>query len=122
MKLDLILKDITDPLIRENFARLQTALLQARVLGPDFKFMEIDISSDVTAQPIAHGLGYAPTDVLILSSIGDYNFFFDYVKFDKTNLFITTHGPVRLRFLVGRYEDKGKRPLSETQLPFVAPT
>lgn len=122
MTLDLIFKDIKDPIVRENFFRLQRALLESQVLGPDFSFFEIEIPNIFTNYAVSHGLKFAPTDIFVTSVIGDQNFYFRYDMFDTTSIYVTTAGPVRIRGFIGRYAQQGKRILTPDKLPFVAPT
>jgi hypothetical protein len=118
---DLILKDVTDPIVRENFARIQEAFRQDPFAYNNFKFFEVDIASPSFAYAIPHGLSYVPRDILLLSADGDYNFYFRYDDTDRTNIYVAAHGPVRLRFLAGTIPQVGTRRLPESSLPFVAP-
>lgn len=103
---DLILQEIKDPAVRENFFRLSNFLTQNTPLR-SFKFFEIDIPTAQTMLAVTHGLPYVPLDTVLLSAIGDQRFYFINQSFDAANLYVTTSGPVRLRFLAGRFTDPG---------------
>lgn len=103
---DLIFQEITDPNVRENFKRLADFLTQNTPLR-NFKFFEVDIPRAQDNLPVAHGLAYVPLDTVVLSAIGNQKFYFLNQFFDAQNLYITASGPVRLRFLAGRFTDPG---------------
>jgi hypothetical protein len=117
--LDLILKDITDINIRENFFRL-TKFLNSQVLfDGKFEFFDIDIPLVSTSYEIKHGLKFIPVDIILLNVEGDFNYYFEYQNFTRTSIFVTTSGPTRLRFLAGKLTKQGKT-LKE-QYPLVPP-
>ncbi len=120
--LTLILKDIKDPIVRENFFRISNFISQNVLIGTDFKFYEVDIPQKNYAYPIPHGLKFTPTDIIPLASEGDFNYYFRTDESDSTNIYVAADGPVRLRFLAGCINQTGRRPLSDSQLPFVSPT
>lgn len=103
---ELIFQEIEDPVIRENFKRLSDFLTQNTPLRT-FKFFEIDIPTPQTNVAVAHGLPYVPLDIVVISAIGNQKYYFLNQFFNAANLYITTSGPVRLRFLAGRYTDPG---------------
>jgi hypothetical protein len=115
--LELIYQDIADPVVRENFFRISNFLTQNTPLL-NFKFFEVDIKANqqnptgsspipVAHSPIAHGLAFTPLDVIVMSAQGNQKYYFLNQFFDATNLYVTVAGPVRLRFLVGRFTDPG---------------
>lgn len=121
MALELILKDIVDERVRENFFRIQRFISENILLGTDFKFFEVDIPQASEAYAIPHNLKFAPKDIIALSSDGDYNFYFRSDLNDSKNIYVSTNGPVRLRFLAGRYKQTGRKTLKDSQKPFVPP-
>jgi hypothetical protein len=122
LSLDLILKDVSDPILRENFFRIQQFIASNTFTANDFKFIEADVPKEASAYPVNHGLKYTPTDIIPLSAEGDFNYFFRTDMSDGKNVYINSDGPVRLRFLVGRINQVGRRALKDSQLPFVSPT
>lgn len=120
MKLDLILKDITDPKLRENFYRIQRFTTLQALLLVDFTFFEVTIQTG-PAQAVAHGLGYIPKDILVTSALGNLNYYFNTNLFDKTNIYVTAAGPVTLRFFAGTYPSP-VNPNVKQNLTFTPPT
>lgn len=105
MKLDLILKDIQDVYSRENFTRLLRFFKSIDLLGGEFQFFEVEINQANTIYKLAHGLNFIPQDIIFVSVEGDYNFYFRYAEFDKTNISIFVSGPCKLRFFAGSFKD-----------------
>lgn len=100
----LILKNITDVYIRENFKRLNLFFQTTALLRPDFKFFEIANADAYTNKKVPHGLGYKPLDVIQTSIIGAGNIIFNFDKFDDKNLDITTTGACTVRCFIGTYK------------------
>lgn len=121
MQADLALQNIDDPLIRENFYRLLKYFNLQPLMNADFKFFEVDLPKAGTLVSIKHGLNFIPKDIIVLSAIGDNNYYFKYQAFDKTNLYVTNLGPVRLRFLAGNYAAPGLKN-GPVEYPFVPKT
>lgn len=119
--IDLILKDIQDPYIRENFFRLSRFLNEQIWFDGDFKFFDITLKSGVQKFKIKHGLTFIPADIVMLAMEGDYNCYFNYNDFDSEYIYVTVEGPVRLRFLAGRFKSPIKNRVSTEFFPFVAP-
>lgn len=119
-RIDLILKDIEDIYVRENFNRLKKFLNDSVFFEGDFDFYEVDIPSASVLFPIPHGLKFIPADIIFLSITGDHNAFFNYENFDRTNIYVTAPGPCIIRFIAGRLTDLG-RSITKNKYPFVAP-
>lgn len=119
--LDLILKDIEDPVARENFFRLSQFLNQQVWFEGDFQLFDITIPREYENFKIKHGLTFIPADIIPLAVEGDYNFYFKYSSFDAEYMYVTARGPVRIRFLAGKLSNQIRNKLSATRLPFVAP-
>lgn len=103
--IDLILKDIDDEYVRENFTRVQRLFNNENILNGNFKFFEVELTGANTILQVPHGLTFIPSDIIFLSVEGDYNFYFVYSEFDKTNIHIFISGPCKLRFFAGAYKD-----------------
>ena len=119
--LDLILKDIEDIYSRENFFRLRKFIAQQVLFDGDFTLFDITIPAKDAKFKIKHGLTFIPADIIILSTEGDYNFYFRYQDFDRDNIYVTANGPVRVRFLAGKLKDQVKNANQVANPPFVAP-
>lgn len=118
--IDLILKDITDPHVRENFFRISKFIESQLWFDGEFRCYDIIIPDATESFSLKHGLPFTPTDVIPLYSEGDYNFYFKYADFDASNIVIVAGGPVRIRFLAGRLRDQIRNKL-QADLSFVAP-
>lgn len=121
MKLDLILKDIEDEWVQENFFRLTNFFGNQPLLDGDFKLFDITIPAKSQNFKIKHGLTFIPADIIPLSITGDFNFYFKYQNFDREFMYVVTNGPVRIRFLAGKLKDPVKSQASAQPFPFVAP-
>jgi len=119
--IDLILKDIEDPYIRENFFRLTEFINRQVFFDGDFKLYDVTIPGEFNSFKIRHGLTFIPVDIIMLSVEGNYNLYFRYKDFDKDNMYLNTEGPVRLRFLAGKLKDQTRNQFNTKTLPFVAP-
>jgi hypothetical protein len=119
--IDLILKDIEDPYIRENFFRLTQFINRQVWFEGDFQLYDVTIPAHTKFFKVRHGLTFIPTDIIPLAVEGDYNFFFRYKDFDAENMYIFATGPVHVRFLAGKLSDQIKNRFGATNLPFVAP-
>lgn len=106
MSLELILKDIEDTYVRENFFRVSKYVSEEALLNGEFKFYEAVIPNAATEYKFRHGRDFVPKDIIFLSAEGDQNFSFVFQKFDRDNLVINTSGPVKIRFLAGRYDEE----------------
>lgn len=119
--LQLILKDIADKFSKENFFRLERFIRDQHILEGQWQFYTIDIPAAYNAFGAAHKLSFVPRDVILLSAIGDQNFYFRNVDFDAQNIYVKTSGPVVLRFLAGSFLDKSYGNIVR-DYPFVAPS
>lgn len=119
MKLDLLLKEIPDLIVRENFFRSKRELEAQQILSGFWHFFEVEFQHSGPLQPIKHNLSFIPQDIIILSVEGNHNLFFNHENFDSTNVYITVEGPCRVRFFAGKYSDKSYGG-DKKDLPFVA--
>ena len=107
MRLELILKDIRDRWTKENFFRIERFIREQVILDGQFKFYNVEIDRAITELKIPHQLDFVPIDIIDLAVQGDHNYYFVHEKFDQTNMVVTTQGPVKLRFLAGRFPGTG---------------
>lgn len=107
----LLVQEITDVNLRENFRRLNLlqSLLGAPLMG--FTRLEITLTSEQTQFAFPHGLGFQPTDVIPTFVTGPALIQFDYPLFDKTNIYLSTvvgtptqANPALIRCLVGAWD------------------
>lgn len=102
---DLILKDISDIYIRENFKRLTQFFQKETLLKGSFKFFELTFESTVTGKTVQHGLGFKPLDVIQTSVTGTGIPTFNYADFNKDSISVTTTGPCVVRAFIGAYKE-----------------
>jgi len=103
---DIILKDITDQYVRENFFRIHKFFQKYPLFRSEFLFFEIDFKGAVTKQKVQHALGFKPTDVIQTRLLGTGALTWEYADFDATNLVITTTGPCTVRAFIGAYREE----------------
>lgn len=100
----LLVKEITDELIRENFKRLQKELTVNQViLKGEWKFFELNFTEAVTNFKYPHKLGFVPKDIIQTSLIAEGALIWNYELFDSENLDITTTEACVVRAFIGSY-------------------
>ena len=104
-KIELILKDISDEYVRENFSRLIAFLGADNVRRTDFKFYEITFQAAASGVKYAHRLGYVPKDIIVTNITNQENVLFNTDQFDRTNFDMDVTGACTVRFFAGRYEE-----------------
>ncbi len=97
-------KEIEDQFAQENFKRLGDYAAKYPLFRCNFQFLSISIPAAGTNQKFAHGLDFVPLDVIIMHNSNNVNITLNYLRFDNTNLDITSSGATTLRCLVGRYQ------------------
>lgn len=103
--ISLLLKDLVDKFIRENFTRLQTYLNKQTILQGSWVFFDVDLPTAGIHQ-IKHKQSFVPKDIILLNVIGDYNLYFRYMEFDSDYIVVNTAGPCRIRFLAGNFNER----------------
>jgi hypothetical protein len=98
-----VLSEIEDQKIRKVFQDLFFNLNSELFIKSELKFYVMEFSKAETKLKVPHSLNYAPLDAIITSQIGTGVLSFDYDLFDGENIYVTTTGPVKVRFLLGRY-------------------
>lgn len=102
MKMNLIIPLVQDQVTRENFQRVADFFAtENQLLG--FKHYELTFSQAVTDFTHPHGLKFVPKDVIQTSLIGSGAITFNYAKFNRDTISITTTGPCVVRFYLGTY-------------------
>jgi hypothetical protein len=107
---ELLLKDIQDVYIRENFRRITLFFQDFPFFRGEWAFFEREFAGAVTNEEVAHGLGFKPLDVIQTSKIGAGSITFNFSLFTDTHINVTTTGACTVRFFVGAYkEESGRR-------------
>ena len=104
-QIDLRTDKIVDPNVRDSMQAAEEYLQGQTILQGQWEFFELDFEAAVTNFKWPHKFNFVPQDIILTSSQGDQRFIFNFDLFDRTNLDITVSGPVKLRFLAGRYQD-----------------
>jgi len=105
-QIDLIQKDVQDQYARENFTRIADFINEQILFQGQFKLFDVRIPSATENYIIGHGLDFIPVDIITLYVEGDFSWYFKYQATDRTNIYVSAAGPVRIRFLAGKLSDK----------------
>lgn len=99
----LLVKEMQDAYVRENFLRLQDFIRKIPLVG--FRHIEITFTAAENNKKIAHGLGSKPKDVLQTSITGTGAVTWNYSLFNETYLDISATGPCVVRAFVGTHQE-----------------
>ncbi len=109
--LDLYVREIDDPFLKENFRKIQDYSRIQPFLNGDFQLFEITIDGDETNLKYRHNLNFVPTDIIQTFQKGAGTWVWNYDSFDGTNLDITTSGTsgtITIRAFIGRFDEGAK--------------
>lgn len=104
--IELNLELIEDPIVRENFLKVQQFIKEWPFTKGSWRFVDVTFIGAVTNFKYPHALGFKPLDVVQTFKSGAGAVTYNYDSFDSTNLDITTTGAVQVRFFVGRYAEE----------------
>jgi hypothetical protein len=102
---DLILKDIEDEYIRQNFVRINDFFKAFPFFRGQFKFFDFSFDRAISNQKVSHALGFKPTDVIQTSVIGPGAITWDFENFDDKSLVLSTTGACKVRAFIGAYRE-----------------
>lgn len=97
---ELIVNEIQDIYVRENFLKLREYFQNQNQLL-DFKFFEVSFDSAQANRKVLHGLSFIPTDIIITGAYGESGTI-NVGLFDSKNMDITATGKCKIRFFAGR--------------------
>lgn len=104
---------VTDPLVQENFTKLDEYLQNEPFRKGQFKFMELDLTLATPAGgypatlDIPHGLGFIPKDIVVTAVVpGTATVVWNWNDFTRTYLNATISAAVVIRAYVGRYGER----------------
>jgi hypothetical protein len=103
--MQLLIQELDNPYLQENFRRIQEFVRLEKVLAGKFQIFEITIPSAVTNLRYKHHLGFLPKDIVQTSLTGTGTLTWNYDRFDRDFLDITTTGSCTVRALIGRIEE-----------------
>jgi hypothetical protein len=106
--IDLILKEIQDVRVRENFSRIQRFLEEQVILDANWRLYEMFFDGPEASYKYKHSLNFVPEDVILLQVVGDRNVEFNHSLFTRENIDITVKGPCYIKFLAGRFREGSK--------------
>lgn len=102
--IELGLDKISDIGVRDNFAAIQEEF-KSPIYNFKFQFFELNFTAAVTNYRFKHNMPFLPKDVIVTSQKGAGVATFNYSLFDKDYLDITTTDAVKIRFLVGNFNN-----------------
>lgn len=105
MMLELILKDITDSYVRENFKRIVEFIRGDSLRKSQFKFFEVTFAAGTSNYRYRHGLGYRPKDFLATGVTNGETVIFNVDLCDKDYIDMTVSGSCTVRFFAGAYRE-----------------
>lgn len=94
--------DIQDPVVRENFQKLEEESINALFPSDRWRFVELTFTGAVTGYAYRHGLGFLPKDVIQTSLTGAGSLTWNYSSFTKETVSVTTTGACVVRALIGK--------------------
>ena len=103
--IELILKDIEDQYIRENFTRLLDYFRKDTIRIPGWKFFEITFAEGGSGVQFLHRLGFLPKDILVTSTSDLENVVFRFDEFTKDYFVMDVSGACTVRFFAGTYRE-----------------
>lgn len=98
-RLDLLIREIEDPYVRENMVRLARYLDRAVFANMESVTIEREVEKDKDVS-VQHSLGVVPNVLLILSKEGDGQVSFSDVT--KDDFVLRATGDLKIRLLIGR--------------------
>lgn len=105
MALGLYIVEIPDDYARENFKRIDRFLNETSLLKGQWKFFEITILGAVTNLKYKHLFKFIPKDVIQTSLTGAGALTWNYSRFDRDYLDLTTTAACVIRCFVGSYDE-----------------
>lgn len=103
----LLINEMKDQYIQENFIRIQDFIKTAELLSSNFFFFSITVPGALTNYRFAHNLGFRPLDIIQTSAIGG-TVTWNYSLFDDEFLDLTTSAALTVRGFAGRFDSEVK--------------
>jgi hypothetical protein len=97
MKLDLT--QIDNPVVRDNFRKLDDEFQTSDILNGGFKLFDVTFEASGN-KTIYHKLGFTPLDIIITHNSAGATY--SHSNFNVETVRLTATGPGRVRFLLGR--------------------
>lgn len=94
---------VEDKAVRQALQWFVDYIVGSPVLGADFQFFDMSFESAVTALSVRHNLPFIPQDIIQTYVSGPtINVTWLYDQFTDKDIFLTTDGACRVRFLAGK--------------------
>lgn len=103
--IELILKDIEDEYVRENFFRIAEYSKKDNIRKPLWTFFEITFSDGGTNIRYPHRLGFLPKDIIVTRVTNGENVVFEFDSFTTTHFVLSPSGACTVRFFAGTYKE-----------------
>lgn len=101
--MNLEIDQVRDPILRENFQKVQD-IANADVLPRGrWRFFEIVFTKQVTNYKLPHQFTFVPKDIIQTFLTGPGGLTWNYELFDRTNLDISTTDACTVRCFIGSY-------------------
>lgn len=101
----LLVKEIRDIYVRQNFESINKFLLDLGIGSAKFQFIEITFTEAKTHFRLPHRRGFVPKDVIQTSLKGTGVVTWHYELFDREFLDLSASGPCVVRAFVGSYQE-----------------
>lgn len=101
--IELILKDISDQYVRENFKRITEFFKSDSIRKAGWKFFEVTFAAGISNYRHRHGLGYRPKDFIATGVTEGEAVVFNVDLCDKDYIDMTVSGACTVRFFAGAY-------------------
>lgn len=99
MKLSLLIQEIADKYVQDNFQRLLNYIRNENALE-GFRLVTVTFKGAET-RLVPHKLGFQPSDAILLSKQGNGSVTFNFDSFSGENISVTSTGAATIRVLVG---------------------
>lgn len=103
--MNLRIEEVTDPIVRDNFQRIEEGIKTYPFLKGTWRFVEIEFSGAIANFNYRHGLGFIPKDVIQTSLVGSGAITWYYDQFSRDNVVLTSTGPCIVRAFIGSYTE-----------------
>lgn len=111
-KPQLVTTEIQDIHVRRNFEALKAYFEEQNQLL-DFKFVEMNFTTDVSLVKIRHGLKIAPRDLIRMEVTGPGTITFHRGLFTEEFIIVSSTAAVHVRLLAGLHRGSGATVLAE---------
>lgn len=108
MRAKIYVSQIAEPYTKQNFKIIGSLFNEIPFLKGQWRFIEFTLSASGTDIQLAHGLGFAPKDIILLSAVAG-TVTFNYDLMDSNYFYVTAtlagSAPMTVRAFIGRYTE-----------------